>query len=78
MSAPLDTDKPPVARSADARASVWGTARTIAWSFIGVRNGKGHAQDGTRVNPLHVVVAGFVGVFLLVAGLMVLVNWVAA
>ncbi len=57
---------------------MWGTARTIAWSFIGVRNGRDHAQDGKRINPLHVVVAGFIGVFLLVAGLMVLVNWVAA
>ncbi|MCZ4315888.1 DUF2970 domain-containing protein [Comamonadaceae bacterium G21597-S1] len=59
-------------------ASAWNTAKTIAWSFFGVRRRKDHEQEGTHINPIHVLVAGFVGVFALVAGLIVLVNWVAA
>ena len=53
-------------------------AKTIAWSFFGVRRHRDHEQEGMRVSPIHVLVAGFVGIFVLVAGLMVLVNWVAA
>jgi len=60
------------------KTSVLHTAKTVAWSFFGVRRSGDHAQEGTRINLVHVVIAGFVGVFLLVAGLMVLVNWVAA
>jgi preprotein translocase subunit Sec61beta len=58
--------------------SGWNTAKTIAWSFFGVRRRQDHEQEGLRISPIHVLVAGFVGVFVLVAGLIVLVNWVAA
>lgn len=58
--------------------SAWNTAKTIAWSFFGVRRRQDHEQEGSHINPIHVLVAGFVGVFVLVAGLIVLVNWVAA
>ena len=60
------------------QASAWNTAKTIAWSFFGVRRRRDHEHEGTRINPIHVLAAGFVGVFVLVAGLIVLVNWVAA
>ena len=60
------------------KTSVLHTAKTIAWSFFGVRRRGDHEQAGTHISPVHVVIAGFVGVFLLVAGLIVLVNWVAA
>ena len=58
--------------------AVGSIAKTIAWSFFGVRRRRDHEQEGTRVGPIHVLVAGFVGIFVLVAGLIVLVNWVAA
>ena len=59
-------------------SSLGGTAKTIAWSFLGIRRRGDHEQETPRINPIHIVVAGFVGVFLLVAGLIVLVNLVVA
>jgi len=58
------------------RMSVVDTAKTIAWSFLGIRKRVDHDQETPRINPIHIVVAGFVGVVLLVAGLIVLVNLV--
>ncbi|MEO8543236.1 MAG: DUF2970 domain-containing protein [Burkholderiaceae bacterium] len=60
-----------------AGGSAWATVKTIAWAFFGVRRRNDHERE-VRVNPLHVVAAGFVGVFVLVAALIVLVKWVAA
>ncbi len=81
----MSTSKPGVdkARSGgvDAGAgktSVLQTAKTVAWSFFGVRRRGDHEQQGARISPVHVVIAGFVGVILLVAALIVLVNWVVA
>lgn len=79
----MSTPKPGAGetRSGEAKAgktSVLHMAKTIAWSFFGVRRRGDHEQEGTHISPVHVVIAGFVGVFLLVAGLIVLVNWVAA
>jgi hypothetical protein len=61
----------------DARPTAWDTTKTIAWSFFGVRRRMDHDREGARINPIQVVVAGFVGVFVLVAALMLLVHWVA-
>ena len=70
-----------VAGPADATrqpASAWQLARAVAWSFFGVRRRRDHEQASVRIRPIQVIVAGFVGVFVLVAVLMVLVRWVAA
>ncbi len=63
--------------SSSPAGSAWDMVKTVAWAFFGVRKRHDH-ERATRVNPLYVVAAGFIGVFLLVAGLIVLVNWVAA
>ena len=60
------------------KPSVWHTAKTVAWSFFGVRRRDDHEQQASGVNPIHVVIAGFLGVAVFVAGLIVLVNWVVA
>ncbi|GAA4423937.1 hypothetical protein GCM10023090_16750 [Acidovorax lacteus] len=39
-----------------------------------MRKGSEYAQDLSRIYPLHVIVVGLVAVFLLVIGLMMLVN----
>jgi hypothetical protein len=57
-------------------ATPLGAVKTVAWAFFGVRKRNDHEREA-RVNPLVVVAVGFVGVFLLVAALIVLVNWVA-
>ncbi len=69
---------PPAARPERGarRMSLGSTAKTIAWSFFGIRKRVDHDQETPKINPIHIVVAGFVGVFLLVAGLIILVNLV--
>lgn len=56
--------------------SLMRTVRAVAWSFIGLRKGSEYQQDVQKIHPLHIVVVGLVGVFLLVGLLMALVNWI--
>lgn len=61
-----------------AKPSVWRSIKLVAWSFMGVRSNSEYQQDLAKVNPMHVVGVGIVGVLLLVVGLITLVNWVVA
>ncbi len=58
--------------------SLWATVKAVASAFIGVRKRQDLELDGARLNPLHIVVVGFAGVFLFVIALIGLVNWVVA
>ena len=58
------------------KGSLLRTVRAVAWSLIGLRKGSEYQQDVEKLNPLHIIVVGLVAVFLLVMGLMALVNWV--
>jgi Protein of unknown function (DUF2970) len=44
----------------DRKASVLDTFKAVAASFFGVRGSKAHASDATKLNPLHVILAGVV------------------
>jgi len=70
----LESDqlKSPVAR----KGSFVQTMQAVAWSFFGVRRSADHAQDVARLNPVHVIIAGFVGAGLFVTALVFLVKWV--
>ncbi|MES2608891.1 MAG: DUF2970 domain-containing protein [Pseudomonadota bacterium] len=77
------TDKPvlphpaPVAPSpVQRKGSLLRTIRAVAWSFIGLRKGSEYAQDVEKLNPVHIIVVGLVAVFLLVIGLITLVNFI--
>ena len=59
------------------KGSLLRTIKAVAWSFMGIRKNSDYQEDLGRVNPFHVIVAALVGVALLVAALIVLVNWVA-
>jgi amino acid transporter len=52
------------------------TLKAVAWSFFGVRKSSDYAQDVSKLNPVHVVVAGVLAAVLFVVGLVVLVSWV--
>ena len=60
------------------RPSFLHSLKLVAWSFAGIRSRKGHNDDFAKVNPMHVVLVGFVSVLLIVVGLIALVNWVVA
>lgn len=56
------------------RGSFAQTARAVAWSFFGVRRSRDYEQDVSRINPLHVVIAGLLGAAIFVGGLVLLVK----
>ena len=58
------------------KGSLLRTVRAVAWSLIGLRKGSEYQQDVEKLNPLHIIAVGLVAVFLLVVGLIGLVNWV--
>lgn len=64
-------------RAAVARkGSFLGTMRAVAWSFLGIRKGKGYEQDVSQLNPVHVIIAGVIGAALFVLTLVFLVKWI--
>ena len=71
----MSDNKMPLATST---TSVLRSIKLVAWSFLGVRSKQGYQDDLSKVNPLHVVLIGISGTFLLVVGLIFLVNWVVA
>lgn len=51
------------------------TAKAVAWSFVGLRSGAELEKDTQQLNPIHVVIAGFVGVAIFIGVLLLLVSW---
>ena len=60
------------------RVSLAQTLKAVAWSFFGVRNSADNERDLTRLNPVHLVIAGLLGAALFIAALLSLVGWVLA
>jgi hypothetical protein len=58
------------------RGSFGQTMKAVAWSFFGVRRSAEYERDVSRLNPVHVIIAGVLGAVLFVVALLVLVNWV--
>jgi hypothetical protein len=58
------------------KGSIFGTVKAVLWSFVGLRSRGGYEQDVAELNPLHIVIAGLVGVFVFVASLILLATWV--
>jgi len=72
------SDKPPgdLAEALARRGSFLQTMRAVAWSFFGVRRSREYEQDVSRLNPVHVIVAGVLGAALFIVALVLLVRWV--
>ena len=52
------------------------TLKAIAWAMFGVRKGSGYQEDITKLNPVHLVIAGLLFGVLFVTGLLTIVGWV--
>ena len=52
------------------------TLRAVGWSFFGVRKGSEYEKDVSKLNPVHVVIAGVIGAVAFIVVLVLLVNWV--
>jgi Protein of unknown function (DUF2970) len=62
--------------AAQRKLSFLQTMRAVAWSFFGVRKSADYEKDVSRLNPVHVVIAGVIGAAVFIGLLLVLVNWV--
>ena len=60
------------------KASLWRTVKAVAWSFVGLRSRGEFEEDIKHLSLLHIIAVGLVGIFLFVAALVLLVNWVVA
>ena len=58
--------------------SVLTIAKTVLWSFFGVRRRVQHEAESVNIKPLHVIVAGIVGAALFVISLLVLVRFITS
>lgn len=65
-------------QAAQRKGSFWQTVKAVGWSFLGVRKASGYEEDISKINPVHVIVAGLLAAVLFVLGLVVLVKWVVA
>jgi Protein of unknown function (DUF2970) len=54
------------------------TAKAVLWSFVGLRTRADYEQDVDQLNPVHIVVAGLLGVVVFVGSLMLLAMWITA
>jgi len=60
------------------KGSLAQTFKAVAWSFFGVRQASEYEKDVTRLNPLHVIIAGVVTAAVFVLVLVMLVKWVVS
>ena len=58
-------------------ASLFKAARTVLWSFAGIRKGRDHAADAASITPLQVITLGFAGAAIFVSMLILLVRHIA-
>lgn len=58
--------------------SVLTIAKTVFWSFFGVRRRVQHEAESVNIKPLHVIVAGIIGAALFVISLLVLVRFITS
>jgi hypothetical protein len=59
-----------------ATASLLRTIKMVLWGFLGIRKSSEWQEDAQKTNPFHIIFIGFLGVIVLIVGLMVLVKWV--
>lgn len=45
------------------------TLKAVSWGFFGVRKGKGYNEDISKLNPVHLILAGLLAALIFVVGL---------
>jgi hypothetical protein len=58
------------------RAGPLQVAKTVLWSFFGIRRRAEHEADLARLTPVQVIVAGLIGAALFIATLVLIVRFV--
>ena len=57
------------------KASFGATMKAVFWSFFGIRKRSDYEKDSANLNPVHVIIAGLIGVALFIGVLIVLVRF---
>ena len=73
--------KPPekaVAQDERPKFSLLRSVKAVAWAFVGLRARGAFEEDVKHLSLIHISVVGFVGVFVFIAILVMLVNWAVA
>ena len=65
----METDKPHLRK-----ASFLATMKAVFWSFFGVRKRKDYESDAASLNPVHVIIAGLIGVAIFIGLIMLAVQ----
>ncbi len=60
------------------KPSLLSIARTIFWSFLGIRRRAAHESETVRLSPVQILVAGVVSAVILVVILVALVKFIVA
>lgn len=58
------------------QASFLYAMRAVFWSFFGLRRKSDFDTDSVRINPVHIVIAGLIGVACFIALLLSIVKFV--
>jgi hypothetical protein len=66
-------------KKTDERKSSFGaTMKAVFWSFLGIRKRSDYEKDSANLNPVHVIIAGLIGVLLFIGVLVTLVRFAVA
>jgi hypothetical protein len=68
----MDKDVP----AAQRKLSFFATLRAVFWSFLGIRKKSDYEKDAAKLNPVHVIIAGFIGAAVFVTSLILIVKYV--
>ena len=60
------------------KASFGATMKAVFWSFLGIRKRSDYEKDSASLNPVHVIIAGLIGVMLFIGVLVMLVRFAVA
>ena len=60
------------------KASFGKTMKAVMWSFLGIRKKSEYEKDAAQLNPVHVLLAGVIGVVIFIATLLTIVHFVVA
>jgi hypothetical protein len=67
-----------VSETAPRKATPLQVAKTVFWSFFGVRRRSDYERDAVSVSPVQVIVAGIVGAAIFVLSLVMLVRYITS
>jgi len=70
----MEEPKSPIER----KASFGKTMKAVMWSFFGIRKKSEYEKDAAQLNPVHVLIAGVIGVVIFIATLLTIVHFVVA